>query len=80
MRVWAHKTTALACENLMLALRAYGYDSCPMEGMDSRRIKKMLSLPKKAEVSMVISIGKRAKNGVYTKRFRLSSDKMIKII
>ena len=30
---------ALACENLMLALRAYGYDSCPMEGMDSKRIK-----------------------------------------
>lgn len=30
MRVWAHKSTALACENLMLALRAYGFDSCPM--------------------------------------------------
>ena len=36
MAVWAHKSTALACENLMLSLRAYGYDSCPMEGMDSK--------------------------------------------
>ena len=80
MRVWAHKTTALACENLMLALRAYGYDSCPMEGMDSKRIRKMLSLPKSAEVSMVISAGKRADNGVYGKRFRLDSDNFIKII
>lgn len=80
MRVWAHKTTALACENLMLALRAYGYDSCPMEGMDSKRIRKMLSLPRSAEVSMVISAGKRADNGVYGKRFRLDSDNFIKII
>ena len=80
MRVWAHKTTALACENLMLALRAYGYDSCPMEGMDSRKIKNMLDLPKKAEISMVISIGKRATNGIYGKRFRLDSKKFIKII
>tara|TARA_X000001036_G_scaffold237490_1_gene221570 strand:+ start:195 stop:965 length:771 start_codon:yes stop_codon:yes gene_type:complete len=80
MRVWAHKTTALACENLMLALRAYGYDSCPMEGMDSKRIKKMLKLPSKAEVCMVISVGKRAKNGIYGERFRLDSDKVIKII
>ena len=80
MRVWAHKTTALACENLMLALRAYGYDSCPMEGMDSKKIKTMLDLPKKAEISMVISAGKRADNGVYGKRFRLDSNDFIKII
>ena len=80
MRVWAHKTTALACENLMLALRAYGYDSCPMEGMDSKRIKKMLDLPRKAEVCMVVSVGKRAENGVYGKRSRLNSENFIKVI
>ena len=80
MRVWAHKTTALACENFMLALRAYGYDSCPMEGMDSKKISKMLNFSKKAEVCMVISIGKRAKNGVYGNRFRLKSDRFIKIV
>jgi nitroreductase len=39
MAVWAHKTTALACENLMLSLRAFGYDSCPMEGIDSKESK-----------------------------------------
>jgi nitroreductase len=80
MRVWAHKTTALACQNLMLALRAYGYDSCPMEGIDSSRIRRMLKLPKRAEVCMVISAGKRAENGVYGKRFRLDSNDFIKII
>ena len=80
MRVWAHKTTALACENLMLALRSYGYDSCPMEGMDSSRIKNMLKLPRGAEICMVISAGKRAENGVYGNRFRLNSNKFIKIV
>ena len=80
MRVWAHKTTALACENLMLALRAYGYDSCPMEGMDSKKIGKMLRLTRKSEVCMVIGVGKREKNGIYSKRFRLDSKDFIKII
>ena len=80
MRVWAHKTTALACENLMLSLRAYGYDSCPMEGMDSKKISKMLELSKKAEVCMVVGVGKREKNGIYSKRFRLDSGDFIKIV
>jgi nitroreductase len=71
MRVWAHKTTALACENLMLSLRAFGFDSCPMEGMDERRVQKLLGLPRAAEVCMVVSAGKRDKHGVYDKQFRL---------
>lgn len=70
MRVWAHKTTALACENLMLSLRAFGYDSCPMEGMDERRIQKLLGLPKAAEVCMVVSAGKRGEHGIYDQQFR----------
>ena len=71
MRVWAHKSTALACENLMLSFRAFGFDSCPMEGMDERRVQKLLGLPRSAEVCMVISAGKRAKHGVYDQQFRM---------
>jgi len=80
MNIWAHKSTALACQTLMLSLRAFGYDSCPMEGIDSFKIKKLLKLPKKAQISMVISAGKRAENGVYGKRFRLNKERFIKII
>ncbi len=80
MKIWAQKTTALACQTLMLGLRAFGYDSCPMEGIDSYKIKKLLKLPKKAQICMVISVGKRAKNGVYGKRFRLNKDRFIKIV
>ena len=58
--LWATKTAALACENLMLALRAAGYDSCAMEGFDEPRVKRLLGLPRAAHVIMVIAAGRRA--------------------
>ena len=77
LKIWAVKTTALACENLMLALRAAGYDSCPMEGFDERRIRKLLDLPKDAVVVMVIGAGKRAPGGVYGPRIRFERERFI---
>lgn len=77
MLMWAHKTCALACENLMLSFRAAGYDSCPMEGFDEVRVKKILDLPRGAAVTMVISAGIRAERGVYGPRFRLPSEQFI---
>lgn len=71
MRVWAHKSAALASENFMLSIRAQGFDTCPMEGFDSRRVKKLLGLGRGAEVCMVVSVGKRAPGGVYGPRTRL---------
>jgi nitroreductase len=70
LRNWAIKSTALGCENLMLAATAYGYDSCPMEGIDSRRIRKLLKLSSRSVIVMVIAIGKRAPNGVTLPRIR----------
>lgn len=78
IKIWAVKSTALACQNLMLSLRAYGYDSCPMEGYDSKRIKKILNLPKDAIVVMVISAGKRAVGGVYGPRIRFDENRFLK--
>ena len=71
MRVWAHTSAALASENFMLSIRAQGFDTCPMEGFDSRRVKKLLGLRRGAEVCMVVSVGKRAPGGVYGPRTRL---------
>jgi nitroreductase len=77
MRIWAHKTTALAAQNFMLAARAEGFDSCPMEGLDSYRVKRLLGLPRAAGISMAISVGKRAEGGVYGSRFRFDSSHFI---
>ena len=80
MKVWSQKTTALACQNFMLSMRAYGFDTCPMEGFDSSRLKKILKLPKKAQICMTIGAGKRDPSGVYGKQFRFDNDIFIKEI
>ena len=77
MDVWAHKTTALACQTFMLAARAEGFDSCPMEGLDSKRVKQLLGLPRRAGVTMAISMGKRAEGGIYNERFRFDQKDFI---
>ena len=77
---WAIKSTALGCQNLMMAFRSYGYDTCPMEGCDPRRIKRLLGLGRGAEVVMVISAGKRADGGVYGNRLRFDRELFIKRI
>jgi nitroreductase len=58
-QLWATKTTALACENFMLALAAAGYDSCPLEGFDEPKLKRLLALTHEARVVMVIAAGRR---------------------
>lgn len=80
MRVWAVKSTALACENIMLGFSAMGFDSCPMEGYDSSRVKKVLGLGCGDEVVMVIGAGKRDAKGVYGPRIRMPREEFIKII
>lgn len=79
MRIVAHKSAALAAENFMLSITDSGYDSCPMEGMDSHRIKKVLGLPRSAEISMVIGIGKRLPEGVYGERWRVPFEEVYKV-
>ena len=67
----AHKSLALATQNFMLSMAAQGYDTCPMEGFDSKRVKATLGLPKRTMITMVISCGIRAKEGVYGPQFRI---------
>jgi nitroreductase len=74
------KTTALACQNLMNAITAQGYDSCPMEGFDEVRVKNMLDIRGKARVVMVISCGKADPEGIYGKRVRMPKEQFVHMI
>ena len=65
------KTVALACENFMLAITAQGYSTCPMEGFDEVRVKKILGRGRESTVVMVISVGKEDPAGIYGARLRL---------
>jgi nitroreductase len=59
---WATKSTSLACQNLMIATEALGMNTCPMEGIDGRRLSRYLSLSgRHHEIVMVIAIGKKSR-------------------
>jgi len=78
MRVVAHKSAGLAAQTFMLSMAAEGYDTCPMEGFDSLRVKKVLNLPSKSEVNMIISCGIRKPEGIYGERFRIPFEEVYK--
>ena len=68
---WATKSTSLACENLMLAAEALGFNTCPMEGFDGRRLCTFLGLSSKYhEIVMVIAIGKKSPRHVDEPQWR----------
>lgn len=80
LRIVAHKSAALAAQNFMISMAAIGYDTCPMEGFDSLRVKKMLKLPREAEINMIIGCGIRNEKGVYGPRFRVPFDQVYRQI
>ena len=74
MRVVVHKTCALAAQTFMLAMASENYDTCPMEGLDSRKAKSILKLPCGAEITMIVSCGIRDEKGVWGDRMRIPFD------
>ena len=74
---WATNNTALAAGNLMLALRAHGFDSCPMGGFDEPAMKRLLKLSDNHHIVMMIGAGERADNGVYNTQFRFEQEQFV---
>ena len=78
MRIVAHKTCGLAAQNFMTSMAAIDYDTCPMEGSDTWRVKRVLGLPFGAEINMIVSCGIRTEKGVYGERFRIPFEEVYK--
>ena len=77
MRVTVNKSCALAAQTFMIAMANEGYDTCPLEGFDSRRMKKLLKLPHGAGINMVIPCGIRVGNkGIWGERGRVPFDEI----
>ena len=74
VRVVVHKTCALAAQTFMLAMSNENYDTCPLEGFDSRKVKRILNLPMGAEINMVVTCGIREERGVWGDRMRVPFD------
>ena len=72
IRVVVHKSCALAAQTFMIAMANEGYDTCPLEGFDSKRIKKILGLPNGSGINMIIPCGIRAEEmSIWGERFRV---------
>lgn len=80
MRIVAHKSAGLAAQNFMISMAAIGYDTCPMEGSDTLRVKRILGIPRSAEINMVIGCGIRDDKGIYGPRFRVPFETVYKAI
>jgi nitroreductase len=78
MRIVAHKSAGLAAQNFMLSMAAIGYDTCPMEGSDTLRVRHILGLPRGSEINMIISCGIRDEKGIYGPRFRVPFETVYK--
>lgn len=52
------RSCGMAAQNLMLAAKAMGYDSCPMDGFDFEAVARLINLPQDHLISMFVVIGK----------------------
>lgn len=76
-RIVVHKSCALAAQTFILSVAAEGFHTCPMEGFDKNRVKRALNLPRKAEINMIIAVGKGTEEGVWGPRFRVPNEEVI---
>ena len=54
----AMRSCGIAAQTLMLAAKAMGYDSCPMDGFDFEQVAKLIQLPDDHVIAMFVAIGK----------------------
>jgi nitroreductase len=79
VRAVVHKSCALAAQTFMIAMANEGYDTCPLEGFDARRVKKILNLPARVEINMIIPCGIRNGNkGIWGDRYRVPFEEVYK--
>lgn len=58
----AMRSCGIAGQTLMLAARALGLDSCPMDGFDFDAVAKLIHLPEDHVIAFMVAIGKKAKD------------------
>jgi nitroreductase len=57
----AMRSCGMAAQTLMLAAKAMGYDSCPMDGFDFDAVAELIHLPEDHVIAMFVVIGKGTK-------------------
>lgn len=52
------RSCGMAAQTAMLAAKAMGYESCPMDGFDFKRVAHLINLPADHRICMMLCIGK----------------------
>ncbi len=58
----AMRSCGIVAQTLMLAAKAMGYDSCPMDGFDFNAVGKLINLPDDHVIAMFVAVGKGTKD------------------
>ena len=66
-----HKSCALVAQTFMLAMSSEGYDTCPLEGIDTLRVRRLLGLPRGTKINMIVSCGIRDEHRPVGDRIRV---------
>lgn len=54
---WSYKNTAIAAQTLCLAAVSHGLGTCMMEGYDVRRTRRILRIPERYGVPLMVCMG-----------------------
>ncbi|GMF11453.1 unnamed protein product [Phytophthora lilii] len=54
---WAYKQATFAAATFLYAAQVHGLATCPMEGIDQVRVKRLLNIPDRYSIPVVIALG-----------------------
>ncbi|MFV8755401.1 nitroreductase family protein [Nannocystaceae bacterium ST9] len=78
---WAVKSASLACAHAMLAARARGLDTCPLEGFDEVRVAALLGLRgDRFALPMILAVGHREPSGRMDPQWRRDRAKLVQVL
>jgi nitroreductase len=52
------RSAGIAAQTIMIAAKAMGYDSCPMDGFDFDAVAKLINLPADHAIALMVAVGK----------------------
>jgi nitroreductase len=57
MEAWINRHTMIAVTHVMIVAKAYGVDSCPMEGFAQAKVKEAFNIPDTVDVCCLLALG-----------------------
>ncbi|MGL5944203.1 MAG: nitroreductase family protein [Waterburya sp.] len=57
LEAWTNRYTMLAVAQLMIVAKAFGVDSCPMEGFVTEQVKEAFNIPAEVDVCCLLPLG-----------------------